>query len=69
MLLVLCIGQKQQTKVPHAHSSSNQCDTPYTLKFTLLNLQFANGSHIETYGTKILTINIGMQYDFKWLVI
>lgn len=35
-------------------------------KATLYKLQAANGSTIETYGTKTLTLNIGMRRDFTW---
>ncbi|CAE1266126.1 unnamed protein product [Acanthosepion pharaonis] len=35
-------------------------------KSTLYKLQAANGSTIETYGTKTLTLNIGMRRDFTW---
>ncbi|CAE1310754.1 unnamed protein product [Acanthosepion pharaonis] len=31
-----------------------------------LRLQAANGSSINTYGTKSLTLNIGMRRDFTW---
>ncbi|CAE1256054.1 unnamed protein product [Acanthosepion pharaonis] len=35
-------------------------------KATLYKLQAANGSTIETYGAKTLTLNIGMRRDFTW---
>lgn len=38
----------------------------HTLKSTLFKLKVTNGSHIETYGTKILNLNIGIQHDFTW---
>lgn len=36
------------------------------LKPYQLRLQAANGSGINTYGTKSLTVNIGMRRDFTW---
>ncbi|CAE1258177.1 unnamed protein product [Acanthosepion pharaonis] len=35
-------------------------------KATPYKLQAANGSTIETYGAKTLTLNIGMRRDFTW---
>lgn len=37
------------------------CQQPFQLR-----LQAANGSSINTYGTKSLTLNIGMRQDFTW---
>ncbi|CAE1236832.1 unnamed protein product [Acanthosepion pharaonis] len=36
------------------------------LKPTSFQLRAANGSTIETYGTKELTLNINLRRDFKW---
>lgn len=35
-------------------------------KASLIKLQAANGSPIKTYGTRTLTLNIGMRRDFTW---
>ena len=43
---------------------------PHTIdpstKPTLLKLQAANSSTIDTYGGKTLTLNIGMWRDYTW---
>ncbi|CAE1303859.1 unnamed protein product [Acanthosepion pharaonis] len=41
-------------------------ERPYFSKPTLLKLQAANGSAIDTYGERTLTLNIGMRRDFTW---
>ncbi|CAE1297154.1 unnamed protein product [Acanthosepion pharaonis] len=44
--------------IPHKEQQDRKA-TPY-------KLQAANGSTIETYGAKTLTLNIGMRRDFTW---
>ena len=43
---------------------------PYTFepsaKLALVKLRAANGSTIDTYGKKILSLNIGMRRDYTW---
>lgn len=36
------------------------------LKSALSKFQATNGSHIETYSTKTLTLNIAIRHDFTW---
>ncbi|CAE1262213.1 unnamed protein product [Acanthosepion pharaonis] len=38
----------------------------HTAKPTLIKLRAANGSAIDTYGERTLTLNIGMRRDFTW---
>ncbi|CAE1297596.1 unnamed protein product [Acanthosepion pharaonis] len=38
----------------------------HTAKPTLVKLRAANGSAIDTYGERTLTLNIGMRRDFTW---
>ncbi|CAE1304047.1 unnamed protein product [Acanthosepion pharaonis] len=38
----------------------------HTAKPILLKLRTANGSAIDTYGERTLTLNIGMRRDFTW---
>ncbi|CAE1267952.1 unnamed protein product [Acanthosepion pharaonis] len=38
----------------------------FALKPTPFQLRAANGSTIETYGNKELTLNINLRHDFKW---
>ncbi|CAE1163767.1 unnamed protein product [Acanthosepion pharaonis] len=65
----LRMGPTEQHKVSSGHRSSYQRDTPkeqQDRKATPYKLQAANGSTIETYGAKTLTLNIGMRRDFTW---
>ncbi|CAE1269582.1 unnamed protein product [Acanthosepion pharaonis] len=39
----------------------------YTAKPTLFKLRAANGSAINTYGERTLTLNIGVRRDFTWI--
>ncbi|CAE1329533.1 unnamed protein product [Acanthosepion pharaonis] len=60
--LFLRMGPAEQHKVSSGHRSSYQCDTPkeqQDRKGDPYKLQAANGSTIETYGAKTLTLNIG----------
>ncbi|CAE1265076.1 unnamed protein product [Acanthosepion pharaonis] len=63
------MGPTEQHKVSSGHGSSYQRYTPkeqQDRKATPYKLQAANGSTIETYGAKTLTLNIGMRRDFTW---
>ncbi|CAE1251577.1 unnamed protein product [Acanthosepion pharaonis] len=65
----LRMGPTEQHKVSSGHGSSYQRYTPkeqQDRKATPYKLQAANGSTIETYGAKTLTLNIGMRRDFTW---
>lgn len=42
------------------------CKNNPSSKLTLFKLQAANGSTIDTYGGKALTLNIDMRRDFTW---
>ncbi|CAE1312386.1 unnamed protein product [Acanthosepion pharaonis] len=67
MSSILRLGSTEQVEIPGGHRCGHQRGTlqnDHTAKPTLIKLRAANGSAIDTYGERTLTLNIGMRRDF-----
>ncbi|CAE1275399.1 unnamed protein product [Acanthosepion pharaonis] len=69
MSSILRLGSTEQVEIPGGHRCGHQRGTPSErppARPTLVKLRAANGSAIDTYGERTLTLNIGMRRDFTW---
>ncbi|CAE1178149.1 unnamed protein product [Acanthosepion pharaonis] len=70
MSSILRLGSTEQVEIPGGHRCAAISVVPlqndHTAKPTLIKLRAANGSAIDTYGERTLTLNIGMRRDFTW---
>ncbi|CAE1257231.1 Retrovirus-related Pol polyprotein from transposon opus [Acanthosepion pharaonis] len=69
MSSILRLGSTEQVEIPGGHRCGHQRGTlqnDHTAKPTLIKLRAANGSAIDTYEKRTLTLNISMRRDFTW---